>query len=262
MKKILLCGYFSLPYKVCTAGDLLVAQKCIQLFKDLDLSYDVLVEDPIKDLDNTVFLDDICVEDYLVLVFVCGPLVSTNILKNFLQKFNMLKKIALNVSLLDNHLEILQYFNVIIPRDSWNETNIDLAINTECKKTKLVGVILVGEQKEYKQTCHSKVEKIVDEVLKSRDFMSFYIDTKLPYNEYDLKNLKEVETIISKMDLIITTRLHGSIIALKYKIPFIAIDPVVGGAKITKQLNIINWPFFDRQTYSKTFIGKKKYEPF
>ncbi len=44
------------------------------------------------------------------------------------------------------------------------------------------------------------------------------------------------------MDIVVTTRLHGMVLALKNGVPAIAVDPIVGGAKITQQARAINWP--------------------
>jgi glycosyltransferase involved in cell wall biosynthesis/SAM-dependent methyltransferase len=45
------------------------------------------------------------------------------------------------------------------------------------------------------------------------------------------------------MDVVITTRLHGMVLALKNGVPVIAIDPEPGGAKIMRQAETIGWPF-------------------
>jgi polysaccharide pyruvyl transferase WcaK-like protein len=44
------------------------------------------------------------------------------------------------------------------------------------------------------------------------------------------------------MDVVITTRLHGTVLALKNGVPAIAIDPIAGGAKIRRQAETIGWP--------------------
>ena len=44
------------------------------------------------------------------------------------------------------------------------------------------------------------------------------------------------------MDVVITTRLHGTVLALKNGVPVIPIDPIADGAKITLQVKSLNWP--------------------
>ena len=44
------------------------------------------------------------------------------------------------------------------------------------------------------------------------------------------------------MDAVVTTRLHGMVLALKNGVPALAIDPIAGGAKIKRQAETIGWP--------------------
>jgi hypothetical protein len=41
---------------------------------------------------------------------------------------------------------------------------------------------------------------------------------------------------------VLTTRLHGLVLAIKHGVPAIAVDPVLGGAKISKQAAVLRWP--------------------
>jgi polysaccharide pyruvyl transferase WcaK-like protein len=45
------------------------------------------------------------------------------------------------------------------------------------------------------------------------------------------------------MDLVITTRLHGAVLALKNGVPVLALDSVRGGAKVLRQMQTIDWPW-------------------
>jgi polysaccharide pyruvyl transferase WcaK-like protein len=45
------------------------------------------------------------------------------------------------------------------------------------------------------------------------------------------------------MDAVVTTRLHGLVLALKAGIPVAAVDPVAGGAKVLHQAWEIGWPY-------------------
>ena len=44
------------------------------------------------------------------------------------------------------------------------------------------------------------------------------------------------------MDVVLTTRLHGLVLALKHGVPALATDPVAGGAKISRQAETLSWP--------------------
>src|SRR5215510_6727287 len=45
------------------------------------------------------------------------------------------------------------------------------------------------------------------------------------------------------MDLVLTTRLHGMVLAIKSGVPALAVDSVVGGGKIRRQAEAIGWPY-------------------
>ena len=68
------------------------------------------------------------------------------------------------------------------------------------------------------------------------------IDTRLDTNSTGLRTPAEVESLIARMDLVLTTRLHGLVLALKNWIPAVVIDPVAGGAKVQRQADTIGWP--------------------
>jgi polysaccharide pyruvyl transferase WcaK-like protein len=68
------------------------------------------------------------------------------------------------------------------------------------------------------------------------------IDTSLLNNQGGLRTAGEIESMIAKMDAVITTRLHGTVLAIKNGVPVIPIDPIEGGAKISQQVKALNWP--------------------
>ena len=48
--------------------------------------------------------------------------------------------------------------------------------------------------------------------------------------------------MIARMDVVVTTRLHGMVLALKNGVPAVVVDPIEGGAKITRQAEVLRWP--------------------
>jgi polysaccharide pyruvyl transferase WcaK-like protein len=42
--------------------------------------------------------------------------------------------------------------------------------------------------------------------------------------------------------VVLTTRLHGLVLALAQGVPALAIDPISGGAKVASQAQALNWP--------------------
>src|SRR4051794_22040063 len=68
------------------------------------------------------------------------------------------------------------------------------------------------------------------------------IDTELGAGRGGLRTPAEVESVVARMDAVITTRLHGLVLALKNGVPALAIDPVEGGSKILRQAEAVGWP--------------------
>ena len=118
----------------------------------------------------------------------------------------------------------------------------DISLESTVKKVPVVGLIYVGNQKEYPNQRHDLVEKLVNDVVKEMDLAIVHIDTKLPNNEFGLTSISQIESVISAMDIIITTRLHGSLLSLRNGVPAISIDPVPNGAKVLAQMKTIGWP--------------------
>jgi len=69
----------------------------------------------------------------------------------------------------------------------------------------------------------------IEQLLKKVEATMVSIDTSLLDNSGGLRTSGEVESLIAKMDLVITTRLHGTVLAIKNGIPVIPIDPIAGG---------------------------------
>ena len=242
-KRVIICGYFSLEYKTNTVGDLIVLSTLTDWLDELNIEYDV-ASNFLGSGSRAISLDNVIVDDYDAMIFVCGPLADFDPLISFIERFKAIKRIAINVSIIDDHSKIVELFDCIIPRDTCNITNFDMAIEKSITKyVPVVGLIFVGPQIEYAEQKHSSVEDTVISVLNELGYAIIRIDTKVPYNEYELKDQYQIISAITKMDIVITTRLHGSILSLKAHTPFIAIDPISKGAKVTKQVGKIGWPY-------------------
>ena len=67
------------------------------------------------------------------------------------------------------------------------------------------------------------------------------IDTRLDVNATGLGSPAEVESLIARMDAIVTTRLHGPVLGLKNGVPPVVVDPIAGGQKVIRQAHSIGW---------------------
>ena len=48
--------------------------------------------------------------------------------------------------------------------------------------------------------------------------------------------------MIARMDAVVSTRLHGAVLALKNGVPVVMVDAVPGGSKVRAQAEAIDWP--------------------
>ena len=59
-----------------------------------------------------------------------------------------------------------------------------------------------------------------------------------------LRTAAEVEALIARMDVVLTTRLHRAVLELKNSVPVVAVDSVLGGAKFADQAKVVGWPVY------------------
>lgn len=250
-QRILISGWFSFESPHNTAGDLLAKQSAVSWATKAGFSCDVAVPTPSSS--DEIATTAINPSDYTAMVFACGPVTAS--LVPFLRKFVDIKRIALNVSIVPT-ADLTNEFDIIIPRDSPEVANPDISLASRSESVPVIGLIYVGRQKEYPDQQHRRVEEMVESVVNKIGAAVVKIDTKLPYNEYGLTTIAQVESMIRHMDIVITTRLHGSVLALRNSVPPIAIDSVPGGAKVLKQMRALNWPL----VYTVDTLNKERLE--
>jgi hypothetical protein len=191
---------------------------------------------------------DLSPQDYKNVIFVCGPIGDGPPLNEFLERFPHARKFAVNVTLLQTREE-WNPFAGVVERDSSTAVNPDITFAAQNLSTPVLGLIYVGSQPEYPTNRHQHVEQLVADVVRDRDVALVPIDTVLDDNRHGLRSPAQIESVIAKMDAVITTRLHGSVIALRRHVPPVAIDSIPGGSKLLQQMRRIGWPLaFDVST--------------
>jgi hypothetical protein len=238
-QKTLVIGWFSFELMGATAGDFIAKDVTCEWLRKAGVEPEVAVTQPARA--GEVATEDVAPEDYDTLIFVCGPIGDGPPLNTFLSRFPHARKFALNVSLLQQRSE-WNPFVAIIERDSSERANPDITLSAENLNAPVVGLILVGPQEEYKTQRHDLAEKAFDAILNGRDVAVVRIDTRLDVNEYGLRTPAQIEAAIAKMDAVLTTRLHGAVIALRRHVPPVVIDSIPGGTKLWRQMKRIGWP--------------------
>lgn len=235
--KALIAGWFSFEYGSATAGDVLAAEVVHGWLDDLGFACDVASVPPFEGDVDWRHVDP---NDYTHVVFVCGPFNPDVYETEFLARFADCRLIGINLTL---PVPPSQWnpFDLLIERDSPAGARPDIAILSQRPLVPLIGVILV-EDYEGSQVRVAEANAAVDRLLNATTGVRVPIDTRLDANENGLRTQAEVESAIARLDAVVTTRLHGTVLALKNGVPPLVIDPEAGGAKLRRQAERLGWP--------------------
>jgi hypothetical protein len=236
---VLVAGWFSFEQMGATAGDIMACNVLCDWLQKSDISFDVAYAPPfVGGLDWR----ETTPAQYSYIFFVCGPFGNGWPITDFLDHFSGIKLIGLNLTLLQS-LEEWNPFALCYERDSSSFHRPDITFASTTKKIPVVGIILAHKQKEYGvRSKHPIVDKVIADFISSKQVVRVNIDTCIENNEGGLKTAEQIESLIAKMDVVITTRLHGVALSIKNGVPVIAIDAVEGGAKVSLQARSIQWP--------------------
>jgi hypothetical protein len=246
--KTLVAGWFSFQNGHATAGDLLSRDLACDWLDRCQLRYDVALAPPFV---GGVDLEKIDPQSYSQVLFVCGPFQRGELEARMFDRFDHCRWIGLNLSM---ELPVEQWnpFDLLIERDSSKGANPDMVFLSPSHRVPVVGVCLVER---YPGALVDQANAAVQRLTTSRHMAVVPIDTRLDLNTVGLRNPEEIESLIARMEVLVTTRLHGMVLALKNGVPVIAIDPMAGGAKIQRQARTIGWPIaFAADTMTDTAL--------
>lgn len=238
--RVLVAGHFSFEHGRATAGDLLARDLLCDWLDDAGRPY--------NPFPGGVDWRTVDPTGYDCVVFVCGPFVRSPGLADFLTHFAGRRLVGVNLSMLAP-LSEWNPFDALIERDSSAVTRPDLTFLSRRPPVPVVGVCL-REHAGGTRTTDAAVRRLVG----SREMSLVSIDTRLDAsggiaNSSGLRSPSEVESLLARMDVVITTRLHGMVLALKNGVPAVAIDPGSEGYKIQRQAQAVGWPVvFDVRT--------------
>jgi hypothetical protein len=232
--KILVAGWFSFPNGHATAGDLMARDVVCEWFREAGLPFDVASAPPFA---GSVDLETLAPSAYSHLVFVCGPFERGELETELLHRFRHCRVIGLNLSVAEP-LERWNPFDLLVERDSSRAQHPDLVFLARAERVPVVGLCLVEP---HPGADTDGAEAAIERLIASRAAAVVPIDTRLDRNSTGLRTPAEVGSLIAKVDLLITTRLHGMVLALTNGVPVVAIDPIPGGAKICRQARTVGW---------------------
>jgi hypothetical protein len=234
--KVLVAGWFSFERCGATAGDLMAGEVACEWLEQLGRSYDIALTTPFQ---GGVDWERVDPNQYTDLVFVCGPFQEDNVCQtDLLARFSNCRLIGLDVSM-PAPLEEWNPFDLLLERDSSRTNHPEVAFLSSQKKVPVVGICLVEPVPgALDATANAAIQRLVE----SRELSVVMIDTRLDENITGLRTSAEVESLIARMDLLVTTRLHGAVLGLKNGVPVVAIDVDPKVSKLRRQMEKIRWP--------------------
>lgn len=235
--KTLVAGWFSFEGMGATAGDLLARDLACEWLREAGRSVEIAHAPPFS---GGVDWRSVDPDRYQEVVFVCGPFGNGPPLDRFLERFRAARLIGLDVSLLEP-IEAWDPFELLWERDSSRASRPDISFAAPRTEVPVVAVVLVHPQREYEGGMHEEVGRAIGRLREAREMAVIEIDTRLDENSTGLSTPGEVEAMITSTDVVITTRLHGLVMALRNSIPALVIDPIAGGAKVRRQADVLGW---------------------
>jgi hypothetical protein len=237
-RRWLVTGWFSFADGEITAGDLACRDVLCLWLAEEGIPFDVVMS-PYFEIGG-LHLDQVDPARYTDLVFVCGPAHGTQV-DQLLTRFDHCRRLAVNVSLIG---ETAGRFDVVVERDGDGIARPDLSLLRPAAPLPLVGVTLGHPQGEYAERGrHEIVEAAVGHFLSDAQVAIVPFDTRLDTRDGLLpSHTDQVEALIGRLDAVITARMHGLVLALKQGIPALALDPILGGAKVSAQARALGWP--------------------
>jgi hypothetical protein len=183
---------------------------------------------------------------YTHLLVVCGPFWRSYYLRRRidLDAFAHCTRIGVNLSMIEN-LNVYNPFDRLIGRDSDSGTRPDISFLHETPRTPVAGLCLIKSQSEYGvRQKHDHAGDLLRRLARRNGLAAVELDTEWPEerNSCGLSSPEAFESACARMDVMLTTRLHGTVLALKNGVPVIAIDAISGGGKVLRQAEAIGWP--------------------
>lgn len=243
MKRALLMGFF------CTIGDIDSLTIVKQWLDEAGVKYTIApFGGPVLDaIPGAVLPETVNPHDYTHVIVICGPCDREFYAKRWPinpLEFLHCHFIGVNLSMITS-LENWNPFDTLLERNSDRIIRPDLTLALRVRTAPVVGLCLAPDQPEYKERqLHAKANNLLRNIARRIDAAVVPIDTGWPkeLNNNGLESVAQIEAVISRMDVILTTRLHGTVYALKHGIPAVVLDPVKGGDKVIMQARVLGWP--------------------
>jgi hypothetical protein len=187
-------------------------------------------------------------ELYSHLIIICGPCHRKLFRRKttLLERFAHCRKIGVNLTMVDS-LAAWNPFDDLLERDSDRTRRPDLTFLADDAAGPVVARCFIGQRRHChygSRQLHGQAAAAINAAIKRNGLAPVDVDTRWchPDNQTGQNNSAAILSILKRMDLVLTTRLHGLVFGLRAGVPAIVVDPIRGGAKVTAQARALNWP--------------------
>ncbi len=238
--KVLVTGWFSFEHGEATAGDLMARDVACGWLERAGRSYEVALSPAFGGGVDCWSVDPAA---YSEVVFVCGPARGGQI-ERLRRRFAGCRFVGLDVSITAASDD---RFGALIERDGPATARPDISFLARTEAMRVAGLVLAHPQPEYGDRARQgEVHAAILRALHARRLCVVPFDTRVdPRRESfpgAFRTSDEVEALVARLDLVVTTRMHGLVHALKNGVPAVAVDPISGGAKVSAQAEAVGWP--------------------
>lgn len=240
--RVLITGWPSFLHGEATAGDVLAMEAVFEALTGAGVPSEMAWSPVFRPAGPS--LTELDPARFTHLVFACGPLMGAPV-QELHERFARCRRIAVGVSVVDPADPAVLGFHTVLARDgSGGEPRRDLASELSIPDVPVVGVMLAPPQPEYGlRRRHEEVDRELTGWLNGRDCARVPLDPRLDlYGWRSATTPAQAEAVIRRLDLVVTTRVQGLVLALKNGVPALAVDPVEGGAEVAAQARAWGWP--------------------
>lgn len=242
--RVLVTGWFSFRDGEVTAGDALAERAVSAALDLLGIPHDSAWSPVFAP--GALTLEAAGPERYEQVLFVCGPVHGPQV-AGLHQRYAACRRAAIGVSVVDEKEPAVTGFHRIVARDRGGEghfPDLTAAATAELPPLPLVGVALTHGQGEYGSLRrHDQVSDLLRGWLPTKDAARVEADTRLARDDWRLcGTADQYLSLLGRLDLVVTDRLHGMVLALRVGVPALVVDPVRGGAKVAAQAGLLRWP--------------------
>jgi hypothetical protein len=237
--RVLVMGWFSTDDGEITAGDMLACATVRGWLAAAGVPHDVAAIPGFRS-DGDVGAEHADPARYSHVLFVCGPVASPKITR-LLERFGHCRRIAVGVSMTPG---AGGSFDDVLPRDDGAVARPDLSLDAPPAATAVVGVTFGHPQPEYgDRGRHDLAHGLVRDLMRQTRAAPLELDTRLDARDaLSCGTAERFTSLIARVDAVVTTRLHGLVLALRAGVPALALDPIAGGAKVAAQAAALAWP--------------------